>query len=179
VEFRAEPLAKRKTAGFRDSSAPPDGVGVNAPELPESDTRLRLGCRIRLSGDSGAFHAPGGRRVAATHDKSVDSSCAKWDRNGTRPESEKKTPSLLFPARRGRLIKPIGLGLELVEPVLGFPSPLHSLGAAYPSNGNPARPFPRVLHTGEGCSWSCRIGQKLDMREVRRRVHLVSHRRIF
>ena len=59
MEFHAESLAKRKTAGFRDSSAPPDGVGVNAPELPESDAKLRLGCRIRLSGGSGAFHAPG------------------------------------------------------------------------------------------------------------------------
>ena len=33
------------------------------------------------------------------------------------------------------------LGLELVEPVHGFPSPLRSLGAANPSNGNPARAF--------------------------------------
>ena len=103
---------------------------------------------------------------AATHRKSVDFWCAKWDRNGTRLKSEKKTPSLLFPARRGRLIKPIELGLELVEPVLRFPPPLRSLGAANPSNGNPARPFPRVLHAGEGCSWSCRIGQKLDMRAI-------------
>ena len=58
------------------------------------------------------------------------------------------------------------LGLELVKPVHGFPSPLRSLAAANPSSGNPARPFPRVLHTGEGAASALRIGQKLDMRKV-------------
>jgi hypothetical protein len=74
--------------------------------------------------------------------------------------------SLLFPARGGRLIKLIELGLEFVKPVHRFPSRLRSLGAANPSNGNAARPFPRMLHTGEGAASALRIGQKLDMREA-------------